>query len=165
MGKFMDETGVAKLWERICGKIDADLSGVADQIAAEIGARAKITTGSYFGTGKYGSENKNTLSFDFVPRLLLISNGHPTGDFFSGNYNFARSPFSFGACIDWQATIDTVNGSYENKGGFSAHYNGTTADCYTTFSNDNKTISWYSTSDQYGQLNSSETQYYYIAIG
>lgn len=36
-------------------------------------ARAKIMTGSYTGTGSYGSTNPNSISFPFIPKLVFIS--------------------------------------------------------------------------------------------
>ena len=34
-----------------------------------------IATGSYTGTGTYGSSNKKSITFSFVPKLVLVSNG------------------------------------------------------------------------------------------
>ena len=34
---------------------------------------AKIQTGSYVGTGTYGASNPCSLTFDFVPKLILIT--------------------------------------------------------------------------------------------
>ena len=58
-------------------KANADLSNVtAEALLAAIeaagGGGAKIATGSYTGTGKYGSSNKNKLTFDFVPKFVII---------------------------------------------------------------------------------------------
>lgn len=33
----------------------------------------KSQTGTYTGTGKYGSSNKNTLTFNFVPKVVMIN--------------------------------------------------------------------------------------------
>lgn len=49
-------------------KIDAAIKAVENKIP-------KTTYGSYVGTDKYGSSNKNTLTFSFVPRLVCL-NGH-----------------------------------------------------------------------------------------
>lgn len=37
-----------------------------------LGSNTQIATGRYTGTGTYGSENPNSLMFDFVPKFLLI---------------------------------------------------------------------------------------------
>lgn len=53
-----------------------DNTAVPDDVLAAIPAlidgRAKIVTGSYTGTGTYGSDNKNSLTFEFVPKLVVI---------------------------------------------------------------------------------------------
>lgn len=46
-------------------KIDAALKAVAD-------GGAKLAVGSYTGTGGYGAENANSLTFDFVPKIVWI---------------------------------------------------------------------------------------------
>ena len=46
-------------------KIDAAIKANADAIP-------KIATGSYVGTGSYGANNPNTLTFDFTPKLVLL---------------------------------------------------------------------------------------------
>ena len=38
-------------------------------------ASPQVTLGSYAGTGTYGAENPNTLTFPFTPRLVLIEPG------------------------------------------------------------------------------------------
>lgn len=62
MAKFLDAAGLEALWARIKAADNAvDL------------AAAKIETGSYVGTGKYGSANPNSLTFDIEPDYLFIS--------------------------------------------------------------------------------------------
>ena len=46
-------------------KIDAALKAVAD-------GGTKIVTGTYTGTGEYGAAHPNTLTFDFVPKIVWI---------------------------------------------------------------------------------------------
>ena len=41
-------------------------------LASAMGA-AKIQTGSYVGTGTYGASNPNSLTFNFMPKLFIIS--------------------------------------------------------------------------------------------
>lgn len=38
----------------------------------KFGEKTKIATGSYVGTGKSGADNPNSLTFDFVPKLLFV---------------------------------------------------------------------------------------------
>ena len=46
----------------------------------------KIATGSYVGTGTYGEDNPNSLTFDFEPRILVVicrETGYGRGSFYS----------------------------------------------------------------------------------
>ena len=104
-------------------------------------AAPKIETGSYVGTGTYGSGNLNSLTFGFVPKLLLVSYGtsglQPNGGYWQN-------------CFIWftgNKTVLSGGASYSN-----------------TFSSNGNTISWYG-SNANGQCNISGATYNYIAIG
>lgn len=58
-------------------------------IATALGA-AKIQTGSYTGTGKYGSDNKNSLTFNFVPKLFIVAEGNDSN--ISNVYTWCGQP-------------------------------------------------------------------------
>lgn len=105
----------------------------------------KIEAGSYVGTGKYGYTNKNSLTLPFSPVLLLIS---------GGNNGFAVIPMG---------------------GENGAAYFGTTKATWKV-TRDGNTISWYMSDGNHsdgstwsdsaeGQMNTSNTTYYYFAIG
>lgn len=53
----------------------ATISSLAS-VLQSVGGYAKIQTGSYVGTGTYGSSNPCSLTFDFVPKCVLISSRH-----------------------------------------------------------------------------------------
>lgn len=104
--------------------------------------KAKITTGSYVGTGKSGSSNQNTLTFPFAPKVVFIGqqNGEGRGIFISASqYGDTRiSPTisnaaagSYGVALTW----------YGNS---VSWYNGYIGEC---------------------QLNASGRTYNYTAIG
>lgn len=100
----------------------------------------KIETGSYVGTGTYGAGNENTLSFGFLPKLLIVQ---PVS---TGSYGFVYVAYgSGGACLSIQ--VNTA---------FTAQY--------LYGSNSGNSISWYSTSAD-AQANKSSTVYRYLAIG
>ena len=63
-------TSIAGLTQAIATALtgSADLAG---QLSAAMGA-CKIQTGSYTGTGTYGSANPCSLTFDFVPKFLYV---------------------------------------------------------------------------------------------
>ncbi len=125
---FLDETGLAELWKLI---------------QAEDAKGLKVVTGTYTGTGKNGSSNKNSLTFDSVPRAIFISGyGDQTSQFgiiIPGlDYGFAGGQF----------------------------YEGTYASDYHILncSLSGKTITWYHNRSVVSQLNSTNTTYKYIAI-
>lgn len=95
----------------------------------------KIETGSYVGTGTYGSGGKNSLTFGFVPAILII-----TADYVNNHY---------------------VNSGYIvcNSGGHSGQNGNIEAIV------DGNTVSWYSGNNAQVQLNTSGLTYKYVAIG
>lgn len=111
--------------------------GLLNQLATTTG---KIVTGSYVGTGIYGENYKNQLTFPFEPKLIIVykKTSVPTGA------ESATSPLFM---------IQGFNGTiqYGQWG-----YNGATWD--------GNTVSWYGPS-LYTQLNESGIEYPYIAIG
>ena len=54
------------------GKISDINSGVNNAITSALSGVARIETGSYVGTGTYGSDHPNSLTFDFVPKIVMI---------------------------------------------------------------------------------------------
>lgn len=101
----------------------------------------KIETGSYVGTGTYGASNPNTLTFGFVPRLVMVS---PTASGFTDNT--LSKPFLWFEGIT--SVLDKAYG-YNNN-----------------VTREGNTISWYTgASYPLNQFNISGTIYYYIAIG
>jgi hypothetical protein len=100
-----------------------------------IAQTARIETGSYIGTGKYGSSNPCRLTFGFAPKYVSIWN----------RYEAQRHFFAVRGQVHGMSG-ETMTG---------------TANFYITWGENN--ISWYS-DDDVGQFNSGST-YYYIAIG
>ena len=97
----------------------------------------KIATGSYTGTGTYGSSNPNSLTFEFVPKLVFIHNS---------------SDGRFRMCV--------INGDSECVSAIvgSSQYVVKTAW-------ENKKLSWYNSDSATKQLNESGVVYNYVAIG
>lgn len=119
-------------------KIDAALKTVANAAAAG----AKIATGSYVGTGAYGSGNKNSLTFSFQPKLVVIGRAN------------AMSAADTMIMVRGQGQVSNCG---SNGGG---NY------CFATWSGNS--VSWYATDSNNGssyQMNISGFTYYYIAIG
>lgn len=100
----------------------------------------KIETGSYVGTGTSGSSNPNTLTFGFEPKVVFI-----------GEYDSATHCTACAVRGRRSITTTLADNSYSR-------------DCIFTWSG--QAVSWYSEDNNAGsQLNTSNTPYYYVAIG
>ena len=120
-----------------------DLSDEISTAISQISGKANVATGSYVGTGTYGSNNPCTLTFDFVPQVIFIN---PQGNE-SYRINPITRPIQYIYGLEYQ-----TNSSYQTAFRVSLSYNETT-------------VSWYSTDNASRQQNYSNTTYYYIAIG
>lgn len=60
-------------WEAEDRILRSDFNSNNAKIDAALAAGAKIATGSYTGTGEYGASHPNTLTFDFAPKVVIIS--------------------------------------------------------------------------------------------
>ena len=100
-----------------------------------------IATGSYVGTGKSGSSNKNSLTFDFAPKFVYVM---PSSNGYDGKRLFLIRDCTKSASGTASSTENTIEWS-------------------------GNTVSWYGgvgqTSHIEGQLNVSGTTYRYFAIG
>lgn len=104
----------------------------------------KIETGSYVGTGTYGANNPNTLTFGFEPTVIFILSSDYTGiGFIAPN-------------IDVCCAIPD-GGTYKNLYQCYVNTSGNTVSWYT-YNTTNKTAQMY-------QCNVSGIEYHYIAIG
>lgn len=116
-------------------------SATVDDVLAMIAeVRPQRITGFYTGTGTYGSNNPNTLTFSFKPSIVLISRratnrGYPM----ITPYIWGESQFFVGNYMD-SAQVNTVS------------VNG-------------NTMSWYASGNSAYQLNQSGDTYDYCAIG
>lgn len=102
-----------------------------------LGDKARVQVVSYVGTGTYGSSNPNSLTFDFVPKMLFVV-GDYTAD--SPGFLFATEKASY------------IHGPYSGQGR------------RPTFTTWNKTVKWYYDNDE-NQFNLSGKNYDAIAIG
>lgn len=108
-----------------------------DVLAAIASGFAKIETGSYTGTGVYGTSNKNSITFSITPKIVLIVAASGTQMYTP--YIFGGGAFSTGTKATNYQQIVTVN---------------------------RKTMQWYSDGGNSGyQLNTSGVVYTYCAIG
>lgn len=108
----------------------------------QLGSFARMETGSYIGTGKYGADNPNSLTFKFVPKFVLIFWAE------GGNPNNAMAFLSADGGISYKP--GGSNGQWFYASGIEVKITGTT-------------ITWYASSLQI-QMNGS-VKYQYLAIG
>ena len=115
----------------------------------------KIETGSYVGTGTYGSSNPNSVTFGFKPKIIFwfltddVTNGHALN--YDSYYNVI-TPIEF---------FTTEYKAYKKP---YLNYDNPASGC-AKISMDGKTISWYDTESASRQHNTSGIQYYCVAIG
>lgn len=110
-----------------------------------------IASGSYIGTGFYGENYPNPLSFSFAPKIIWCADDM---EFMNGTNSIHM------------LYMPLVSTTYSKYCGFAG--SGAKSYAYGKKSTDGKTIYWYCNSSSYGaggQLNSSGTTYYYTAIG
>ena len=112
----------------------------------------KIQTGSYIGTGTYGENNPNTLTFNFAPKLLWFVAYYDSSENQvkqCGGYNILSSD-----------ALTTSMNKYEFTGSYShADYG------YASKSSDGKTFSWYNTAGYDQQFNTQGRKYYWLILG
>ena len=109
----------------------------------KIESMTKTVVGSYTGTGTYGDMNPNQLTFDFVPKMILVSKNHSIHE----NTIFFN-PSIYGVCFEHSERSTSPVTVYSVRVIWSG--------------ND---ISWYSSENAIRQLNETGVRYHYIAIG
>lgn len=142
---FLDESGLTTLW----GLIKAN--------------DVKMVTGTYTGNGKTGSSNKNTLTFDFDPVMVVVAANGPS-------HGMSEANGAIGFLFPTKGTMVVLKGS-----GSSSEPSGYKTDTWVgnQVSVSGGVVSFYfngnwstgSNSDTQLQLNSSGQTYNYVAIG
>lgn len=134
-----------------------------NNVQSSADSKARCQMGSYVGTGTYGSKNSCSLTFDFVPKVVYIS--QPTSITVQG---------ADGKYTIYSHFIQMVSGSLEGNGLYRRRWDGGVTNqlnSVVSCSFNDKTVSWYSVSNDsiaghaIMQMNNSGTTYYYIAIG
>ena len=132
----------------------------------------KIQTGSYVGTGTYGASNPCSLTFNFVPKLLIFFNKDCNGLFLTDGY----SEVGYIGIVN----LTTLTTSYTQGGVVSSSFSDYDGSDYSTIngyslkSSNGKTIKWYCKGSKSGftypriaeaQLNENNITYYYMGVG
>lgn len=116
----------------------------------------KIETGSYVGTGTYGSSNPNSLTFGFAPKLFSIyeigaSNDNSLRSMYDKSTANIILPFEVLSTSYVQALAPSIEAQY-------------TTTSYAKKSSDERTLTWYADSAD-KQNNVASGRYFYFAIG
>lgn len=117
-------------------------AGTTIEYLGKLGDKARVQVVSYVGTGTYGEDNKNSLTFNFSPKVLLII---MSGDYNNRIYTGTLYPFSeCGGCFiignsGWTSILNCSESKHE--------------------------IFWWSFKSSHEQLNLSGYKYTAIAIG
>lgn len=144
---FLDETGLAELWSLT--KAHAD-------------TKARVASGSYSGSGTYGSSNPTSVTLPFKPKIFMIPNhktssGKAAGALLKGEvYGASGSPM---IVVDALPTDGSWSSSALDSGGALGWCT------RAKYDNATNTLSWYSTDSASHQNNASGYTYYWIAIG
>ena len=120
------------------------LTALATALATADSGLGKIVTGSYSGTGGYGTNNKKSLTFSAPPKLLVVMPASNTSNGQRGGFIALRGISSSRA----GGIMDDVSGDW--------------GQLYYTW--DGNTVTWYSPNNEYSQQNLNGMTYYYFAI-
>lgn len=143
------------------------LKPLVDSAQNSADVRAKIEMGSYVGTGTYGQNHPNSLTFDFEPAVLIM-------------LAYSRASNSYFPILSYYQTQYTnifpcyiLNGT-DFVGYQFAQYNSNYPGGAIARTADKKTLKWYAVernnSGSYNdssvaQFNQAGTEYFYVAIG
>ena len=119
----------------------------------QLGDKARIATGSYTGTGTYGSSNPNSLTFEFEPKFIWLY-----GQMY--NERWGHLNYNLGYCT--VVATDTLTTQFVGNRGF--YQVGDYNTMYAKKSADGKNVQWYVTQNAEGQYNAIGYTYYYLAI-
>gem|GEM_PF-1227938 len=153
------QSDVAGLAAALAGKAEAAHTHTASEVAGLdqlLAGAVKIETGTYIGTGAYGETRPNSLTFSFEPKFVFVGCAFKT----SAPYFPARviGTFMVRPCM-----VSSNILSIQTYSITTATYN------FVTWSGN--TVSWHCRPDVNQQLaagvqlNESEVEYHYFAIG
>ena len=153
------QSDVAGLAATLAGKAEAAHTHTASEVAGLdqlLAGAVKIETGTYIGTGAYGETRPNSLTFSFEPKFVFVGCAFKT----SAPYFPARviGTFMVRPCM-----VSSNILSIQTYSITTATYN------FVTWSGN--TVSWHCRPDVNQQmaagvqLNESEVEYHYFAIG
>ena len=108
-----------------------------NELVQAVGCMPKIATGSYSGTGTYGSGNRNTIHIGFVPKIVFLQQSDPGRP----------------GCVSWIYGFPSGVALNDSNAGI------------VTLVWDGTSLSWYSVNSANDQLNLSGRTYHWVALG
>lgn len=111
-------------------------AGTTIEYLGKLGDKARVQVVSYVGTGTYGKDNKNQLTFSGKPRFIMVP-----GDAFGYAY-IPKGPFYYIMAGNY-ATLENLN---------------------CVWNDDTNTMTWYHSNYPYRQYNVSGGKYTFVAI-
>ena len=146
----------------VTNKANLDLSNVINSVFLNKGLSVglgQVELKSYKGSGKYGADNPNSLTFSFTPKLVIWL-GSVVGNIWQDSgYRYDKDN-RYDACT--VVIVDKLTTNYVANRGF---WNFSSSYSYGKKSSDGKTISFYHTQDVQRGLSESNCTYYFLAIG
>lgn len=115
-------------------------AGTTIEYLGKLGDKARVQVVSYVGTGTYGSSNPNSLTFDFVPKVILIYRPAKNYNDYYHNCMFLFNGVNTGITLAYGSGFNNVAWN-------------------------NKKVSWYSDGASENQMSVSGQKYYAAAIG
>lgn len=119
--------------------------GYTYKILGQLGNKVRIATGSYIGTGTYGASNKNSLTYDFTPKIWGLYAKGTSPDYW---YSCGLRLYPWGKNVKWATMLPD---SYNALKSLTMDYAG-------------NTVSWYSDSAD-AQANTSGWEFFHFAVG
>lgn len=136
------------------------LSGLAEALNG-----AQVVSGSYVGTGTYGADAPNTLTFSFAPKLVIMLGYKDTYSSWNPCFGGGETQQDGYSKITVM-TAAAITASFKQNAGFRNYsYPGTSNISYGKKSEDGKTFTWYNAYGAHNQFNTSGYTYHYLAIG
>ena len=122
-------------WEKTDRIMMDDFNDAMSVIEEGLSAKCELYFGSYAGTGQYGPENPNTLTFDFAPRVVIL-------------FGYATNPGDHMVMIRPYEAARSYDGNYTS--------------CAITWLENG--VRWYNGFYDLTQFNRLNQTYYYIAV-
>lgn len=122
-------------WEKTDRIQMKDFNDMTATLDAALGTIPKLAVGTYVGDGAFGYEHLTILSFDFKPKIVLIS----------------------------APTLNTCNMILFSSAGGNTYLAGGAQNALTAIWSGNQ-LSWYGNGSGLEQLNNAGTTYYYFAV-